>query len=181
MARIYRHKQTTGTVEEVILQRKIQNPNLDTISSKQQGSYSSFTDEEVRDCFTLKENCICDTKRKLGPKWEDYSQYSMVLTSKRVIRIHRLTYFLYLIFFQTDGPESLRDQGLEDEVLLKVEKVEEIVLTYVHIAKENEESIVKDETNKLSDYNDDGDDDASESELEKGFSSDSSDEVEFEE
>jgi hypothetical protein len=49
-------------------------------------------------------------------------------------------------------------------------------LTYVHIAKESEESIVKDEANKLSD-----DDDASESELEKGFSSDSSDEVEFEE
>lgn len=77
--------------------------------------------------------------------------------------------FSIWFFFQTDGPESLRDQGLEDEVLLKVEKVEEIVLTYVHIAKENEESIVKDETNKLSDYNDDGDDDASESELEKGF------------
>jgi hypothetical protein len=53
-------------------------------------------------------------------------------------------------------------------------------LTYVHIAKESEESIVKDEANKLSDDEDDYDD-ASESELEKGFSSDSSDEVEFEE
>lgn len=113
MARIYRHKQTkpcfiyrlltTGTVEEVILQRQIQKTNLDTISSKQQGSYSSFTDEEIRDCFTLKEDCICDTKKKLGSKWEDYSKYIMVLNSKRVERIQRMTHIISLI----DSPKQM--------------------------------------------------------------------------
>ena len=85
MARIYRHQQTkpcfiyrlltTGTVEEVILQRQFQKNNLDTISSRQQGNFTSFTDEEIRDCFTLKEDIICDTKKKLGSKWEEYSKF----------------------------------------------------------------------------------------------------------
>jgi SNF2 family DNA or RNA helicase len=92
MARIYRHQQTkpcyiyrlltTGTVEEVILQRQIQKNNLDTISSRQQGNFNSFTDEEIRDCFTLKEDCTCDTKKKLGARWEDYSKLNMLLFFK---------------------------------------------------------------------------------------------------
>lgn len=86
MARIYRHKQTkpcfiyrlltTGTLEEVILQRQIQKSNLDTISSKSQNNFKRFTDEEIKDCFTLKENCVCDTKSKLGSKWRDYGKSS---------------------------------------------------------------------------------------------------------
>jgi hypothetical protein len=93
MARIYRHQQTkpcfiyrlltTGTVEEVILQRQFQKNNLDTISSRQQGNFNSFTDEEIRDCFTLKEDIICDTKKKLGSKWEEYSKFNLLLFIKK--------------------------------------------------------------------------------------------------
>ena len=35
---------------------------------------NSFTKEELRDCFTLKRGCDCDTKNKLGKKWDDYGK-----------------------------------------------------------------------------------------------------------
>ena len=54
-------------------------------------------------------------------------------------------------------------------------KFENNVLTYVHIAQESEETIVKDDSSEIID------DDQSESELEKDFTSDSSEEAEFEE
>jgi hypothetical protein len=48
-------------------------------------------------------------------------------------------------------------------------------LTYVHIAQGSEETIVKDDISEIIN------DDQIESELEKGFTSDSSEEAEFEE
>ena len=106
MARVYRQGQTkpcfiyrmflTGTVEEVIYQRQLQKGNLaklanDGGSKKKGNSSASFSKEELRDCFTLKRDCKCDTKRKLGKKWSDY-----------------------------DGVSSLHSQGCMDEPLLGV-------------------------------------------------------------
>jgi hypothetical protein len=59
----------------VILQRQMQKGSLATLahgagSGKDRGS--GFTKEEIRDCFTLKDGCDCDTKQKLGNKWNDY-------------------------------------------------------------------------------------------------------------
>lgn len=88
---------TTGTVEEVIYQRQLQKGNLAKMAndggSKKKGgsSTASFSKEELRDCFTLKQGCRCDTKRKLGKKWSDYV-----------------------------GVSSLHDQGYMDEPLLEV-------------------------------------------------------------
>jgi SNF2 family DNA or RNA helicase len=88
MARIYRQGQTkpcfiyrffsSGTVEEVVFQRQIHKGNLASItvdgSSSMKKNSSGFTKEELRDCFTLKEGCACDTKRKLGSKWPEYGK-----------------------------------------------------------------------------------------------------------
>ncbi|KAL3912282.1 MAG: hypothetical protein SGILL_006944 [Bacillariaceae sp.] len=87
MARIYRQGQkkacfiyrlfTSGTVEEVIYQRQMKKGGLSALtvdnceSSKGKVS-NSLSAEELRDCFTLKESCICDTKNKVGD-WPDYS------------------------------------------------------------------------------------------------------------
>mmetsp|Transcript_4584 Transcript_4584/g.8432 ORF Transcript_4584/g.8432 Transcript_4584/m.8432 type:complete len:191 (-) Transcript_4584:310-882(-) len=87
MARVYRQGQikpcfvyrmfTSGTVEEVVYQRQIQKGNLATItvdgSSSADSSSARFTKEELRDCFTLKEDCDCDTKRKVGKRWPEYA------------------------------------------------------------------------------------------------------------
>ena len=108
MARVYRQGQTkpcfiyrmflTGTVEEVIYQRQIQKGNLAKLAndggSKKKGGSSTkagFSQEELRDCFTLKQNCQCDTKRKLGKQWKEY-----------------------------DGAMSLHSQGCTDEPLLGI-------------------------------------------------------------
>jgi hypothetical protein len=106
MARIYRQGQTkpcfvyrlftTGTVEEIIYQRQIHKGNLAKIandggSNNIRSVGASFTKEELRDCFTLKEGCICDTKKKLGKQWSGY-----------------------------DGADSLRDHGCLDEPLLEI-------------------------------------------------------------
>lgn len=88
MARVYRQGQTkpcfvyrmftSGTVEEVIYQRQTQKGNLATItvdgSSSADASSARFSKEELRDCFTLKEDCDCDTKRKVGKQWPEYGK-----------------------------------------------------------------------------------------------------------
>ena len=113
MARIYRHGQTkqchiyrlftTGTVEEVIFQRQTQKNNLD----KSRQSSNRFTDEELKDCFTLKENCSCDTQMKVGEKWPGY-----------------------------DGQNSLVEQGIHDIALLQVAQMNRDTLTHVHPVKD---------------------------------------------
>lgn len=79
-ARIYRPGQTkpchiyrfftTGTVEEVILQRQIAKESLAVFDGTK--SKDKFTAEELKDCFTLKD-CDCDTKGKLGKTWLNYT------------------------------------------------------------------------------------------------------------
>jgi len=60
-----------------MFQRQTQKTNLDTISKKKSSKSKShrFTDEELKDCFTLKERCACDTKNKVGKDWEDYGEF----------------------------------------------------------------------------------------------------------
>lgn len=83
MGRIYRQGQnkpttiyrlfTSGTVEEVIYQRQLQKGNLATLAvDSAEKTSSHFSKEELKDCFTLKEHCVCDTKRKMGARWIDY-------------------------------------------------------------------------------------------------------------
>jgi len=125
MARIYRQGQTkpcfiyrlftTGTVEEVIYQRQIQKENLAKIandggSKKASSANTSFTKEELRDCFTLKEGCKCDTKKKLGNKWSDYN-----------------------------GPDSLRDHGCLDEPLLGVCEDKADTLSFVRLVDDDDD------------------------------------------
>jgi len=126
MARIYRQGQkkecfiyrllTSGTIEEVIFQRQTQKTNLDTMGSKNVARNQSnrFTDEELKDCFTLKENCKCDTKNKIGSKWDEYI-----------------------------GVASLLDQDVEDKPLLQLARKKPDVLTYVHLVKESAPVIVE--------------------------------------
>ena len=124
MARIYRQGQTkpcfiyrlftTGTVEEVIFQRQTQKGNLAKIandggSKKASSTNASFTNEELRDCFTLKEGCKCDTKKKLGNQWSDYN-----------------------------GADSLRNHGCVDEPLLGVCEDEAGTLSFVHLVDDDE-------------------------------------------
>jgi superfamily II DNA or RNA helicase len=82
MARIYRPGQTkptfiyrlftAGTMEEVVYQRQRHKGNLAnmTVDGSTTAESGKFTNEELRDCFTLKENTRCETKKKM--KWPDY-------------------------------------------------------------------------------------------------------------
>ena len=117
MARIYRPGQkkscyvyrlfTAGTVEEVIYQRQQQKGNLATItvngaSCTQQSA--GFTKEELKDCFTLKEGCDCETKIKIGNRWPSYT-----------------------------GAAALEEQGCVDQSLLTIAHNESETLRHVHI------------------------------------------------
>jgi hypothetical protein len=85
MGRVYRPGQTkpctiyrlfsTGTLEEVIYQRQTLKGGLSslTVDAGSTCHDAKFSKEEIKDCFTLKENCQCDTKLKVGKRWSDYS------------------------------------------------------------------------------------------------------------
>jgi len=149
MARIYRQGQTkpcfiyrlftTGTVEEIIYQRQTQKGNLAKIandggSKKASKTNASFTKEELRDCFTLKEGCKCDTKTKLGNKWSDYN-----------------------------GADSLRDDGFADEPLLGVCEDKAGTLSFVHVVDEDASPVDLDEDkdDAKKEASDEDDDDSS--------------------
>jgi hypothetical protein len=99
-------------VEEVIYQRQSQKGNLATLTVDGRGGQNSsgrFTKEEIADCFTLKEDCACDTKRKLGSRWATY-----------------------------DGPDSLQSQGCTDDPLLDIAETISESLAFVHIVDDDE-------------------------------------------
>ncbi|KAG7361602.1 SNF2-related protein [Nitzschia inconspicua] len=125
MARIYRQGQkkpcyvyrmfTSGTVEEVICQRQMKKGALvaltvDSESSSKRKKSSRLNEDELRDCFTLKESCSCDTRSKVG-NWPDY-----------------------------DGETSLISQECPDSALIGVasqESVESSSLAFVHVVTEH--------------------------------------------
>jgi DNA repair and recombination protein RAD54 and RAD54-like protein len=98
MGRIYRPKQvkacviyrlfTSGTIEEVILQRQIQkgalatltvdSGSLENMSAFESGIPAKLSKEELTECFNLKENSICDTKVKLGTCWPSYDPSNLL-------------------------------------------------------------------------------------------------------
>ena len=99
MARVYRQGQkkpcyiyrmfTSGTVEEVVYQRQTQKQNLSTLTVDGKGSSkksAGFTKEELQDCFTLKADCSCDTKRKVGSKWSEYEGPNLSVTKAALTR-----------------------------------------------------------------------------------------------
>jgi len=128
MARVYRPGQskpcyiyrffTSGTVEEVIYQRQEQKGNLSTFTvdgascTKQS---SGFTKEELRDCFTLKEDCDCDTKGKMGDRWDEY-----------------------------DGAAGLLEGGSTDQALLDACTTVPETLRFVHRVNEDQSSTMID-------------------------------------
>lgn len=98
-------------------------------SMKGKGS-NRLNAEELRDCFTLKESCPCDTKKKVGD-WPDY-----------------------------DGEMSLVSQECSDSALIALagqESVESSSLAFVHIVKSTNASANQSDVN---DNNDDDDGEA---------------------
>lgn len=120
MGRVYRQGQTkpttlyrlftTGSVEEVIYQRQTQKENLSTMTvDGAQGSTGKFTKEELVDCFTLKLDCECDTKDKVGKQWPEY-----------------------------EGTGSLIEEGCLDQPLLDTaSSLASDVLSFVHIVDDS--------------------------------------------
>ena len=116
MGRVYRQGQTkpctiyrlitSGTIEEVIYQRQNQKERLAAMSVDSQ-SQGKFTKEELADCFSLKKNCPCDTKLKVGDAWPNY-----------------------------EGRSSLKEWDCEDETLLEVSETAQQYLGFVHIVEE---------------------------------------------
>lgn len=95
----------------VIFQRQTQKGNLAQLASGGGKSNSSFTPEELRDCFTLSDTATCDTKCKLGNKWSDYN-----------------------------GVSSLHVQGCTDQPLLAVCEDRKDTLSFVRVADEEPEN-----------------------------------------
>ena len=67
---------TSGTLEEVILQRQLLKGNLsknvvDDADNKNKRVGAGFSREELKDCFTLKLSTACDTNDKLDGSWGD--------------------------------------------------------------------------------------------------------------
>lgn len=121
MGRVYRQGQTkpctiyrlitSGTIEEVIYQRQSQKERLAAMSVDSQ-SQGKFTKEEMADCFTLKLDCPCDTKRKVGDAWPAY-----------------------------EGQVSLKEWNCSDEPLLEVSESVKQYLGFVHIVEEEAKTI----------------------------------------
>lgn len=98
-----------------MFQRQTQKNNLDTGPGNNFCNQSTrFTDEELKDCFTLKDACRCDTKDKIGASWDEYY-----------------------------GVRTLEDKEVTDAPLLKLARIKSDVLTYVHLVKATEVSPVK--------------------------------------
>lgn len=121
MGRVYRQGQTkptfiyrlltSGTVEEVIFQRQVKKGNLATMAMDKKKAFSSqITSEELIDCFTLKTDCACDSKRKLGWK-SDYDS--------------------------SEPTGSLATQGCLDDPLAQAAKATSETLSYIQVVKED--------------------------------------------
>jgi len=125
----------------VVYQRQIQKGNLATItvdgSSSADSSSARFTKEELRDCFTLKEDCDCDTKRKVGKRWPEYGKSGIVLSllrnSRRSIQLSRTMHA-----FVSGGAQDLQAKDCNDMPLLSVADNHSDTLRFVHEVIEEE-------------------------------------------
>jgi SNF2 family DNA or RNA helicase len=119
MARIYRSGQlkpsiiyrlfTSGTLEETILQRQMQKGNLScvTIDSSYCDNLSKFNEDDLRECFTLKDT-PCDTKAKMNSIWPEFC-----------------------------GTKTLMQQGCNDQTILSLTEKYPDLLQYIYLQREN--------------------------------------------
>ena len=91
------------------------------------------------DCFTLKEDCDCDTKRKVGMRWPEYGKTPF---HTKNVRIQSLRLFP---FSATGGAEGLKAQGCDDAPLLSVANDQSEILSFVHVVTEEELVVLESE------------------------------------
>ena len=92
---------------EVIFQRQTMKGGLATAIDTPSSIKSLFSDEELKDCFTLKNESICDTKDKIGANWDEFD-----LVQKFIVR------------------------NFQDDVLVELISEKHKELNYVHIVTE---------------------------------------------
>lgn len=107
---------TSGTIEEVICQRQIQKGNL-FASDPSESRKISFTKQELKDCFTLKENCDCDTKRKIGNKWPEYTGYQGEDQPLRTVASDSSTPLIFIHHVVEDSKETFKMNNIENASL----------------------------------------------------------------
>lgn len=111
----------------VILQRQTMKGSLAKAIDVASSRKSMFTDEELKDCFTLKEGCTCDTKDKIGSNWGEFQ-----------------------------GAMTLKEGNFQDDVLITVASENQVDLKYVHVVTETSFDIkCENEENQLSNCNSD--------------------------
>ena len=130
MGRIYRQGQikscmiyrlfTSGTVEEVILQRQMMKRGLLNLKADSHNeTEAKFSKEELAGCFDLKENSICDTKEKLGANWPCYDAsglHSLECNDEPLLKVaSKIPESLCFIHISIDG-ESIPDNDLQDQL-----------------------------------------------------------------
>lgn len=101
-------------------------------SSSAESSSAKFTKEELRDCFTLKEDCDCDTKRKVGKHWPEYGKPSFYT------RYIRVTVVQTISILTAGGAKGLTAQGCDDAPLLSVANDQSETLSFVHVVTDEE-------------------------------------------
>jgi hypothetical protein len=154
-----------------MFQRQTQKNNLYTIAANKTSKSKShrFTDEELRDCFTLKERCMCDTKEKIGKDWEAYGEfiYQVNLTIIGILPL--------LIICLEEGLQSLVKKCVKDKPLLALARDKADVISYVHLVQDLPSLPIESDTESVT-----FDESCEEDNNWECFEEDSSDEVEFE-
>lgn len=111
---------------QVIFQRQDQKGNLAQLANDggKSKTNSNFTPEELRDCFTLKQGCKCDTKNKLGKKWSDYVDVSSLegCTDQPLLGVCQDLADTLSFVRIVDVEETLDDASLEDVSLSNEDK-----------------------------------------------------------
>lgn len=170
----------------------MQKSNLATItvdgSSSAESSSARFTKEELRDCFTLKEDCNCDTKRKVGKRWPEYGKIGVATTHCN--NYNSVSHSLVSNVI-AGGAQDLESQDCNDAPLLSVAKTHSKTLRFIHEVTEEELVVPPDDGTGDVPMGGASDDDSSEEECEfvndecdegdDGMSGDSDEECEFDE
>jgi hypothetical protein len=130
----------------VICQRQMQKGNLATIAVDSAGKNSNkkkastgFTKEELRDCFTLKEECDCDTKAKIGNKWPSYGKFDSWFLVRWMMSLPIIS--AHATVSHSDGVSSIVSEGCVDKPLIATVSEEGTPISFVHVVKTAEEPI----------------------------------------